>query len=102
MAKVYVYKNCNDIVAHLPGVIGAVARVANERAAVARGTLLAHYAEGYSSIDVSYGDVDAFVNLVDRPSVSNRGRPVAHVIEFGGRNRKAIAPLRKAFGLSVN
>lgn len=101
MARVFVYPQCNDIVAHEPGVIGAVSRVANEKAAIARGVLMAHRAEGHSEITVTRGDTDSFVNLQDKPSESNSGKPAAAAIEYGNKHGGGgIDALGRAFGLT--
>lgn len=71
---VIIYKDCNETVAHLPGVIGAVYATAQEGGARARAILQAHRHTGASSIEVSQGDVDSFVSLVDPNAIS---------IEFG-------------------
>lgn len=95
---VFVYPDCNDTVAHQPGVIAAVAAVAAERAAVARGVLLANRAEGYAQIELKRGDVDSFVVLVDRDPAA--GSPAAAAIEFGNRyGGGGIGALSRAFGL---
>lgn len=95
---VVVYPNCNDTVAHQPGVVAAVVRVARQRAAVARGVVLARRAEGHTTVTVTSGDVDSFVNLVDRDP--GRGSPAAAAIEFGNRHGGGgVGALSKAFGL---
>lgn len=96
MARVVVFPHCNDAVAHQPGVIGAVHRVAQEKAAVARGVLLAHRAEGHARIDVTRGDVDSFVTLNDE-----RGLHAAAAIEYGNRyGGGGVDALGRAFGLT--
>lgn len=101
MAKVWVDPDCNDIVAHQRGVIGAVSDTADKHAAIARGVLMAHRAEGISSIEVSRGETDSFVSLVDRPSESNGGFPAAAAIEYGNKyGGGGIDALGQAFGLS--
>jgi hypothetical protein len=89
MAKVTIYKRCNEIVAHETGVIAAVASKAGEGAARAEAILAAHQpgrqpGSGGSHITVTHGDVDSFVNLVDPGGA-------AAAIEFGrlsvGRSR---------------
>lgn len=75
---VVIYPNCNDIVAHLPGVIGAVRAEARSGAGRARAKLAAHRAEGHARITVTSGDVDSFVNLDD-----TRGDVAAAAIEYG-------------------
>ena len=92
-----------DKIAHQAGVIRAVNRVAREKAAIATGYLMAHRAEGHSSITVTRGEVDSFVSLKDRPSTSNRGRPAAAAIEFGRsgeRPTQGVRALSRAFGLT--
>lgn len=97
---VFVYPNCNDIVAHQAGVIGAVFGTAEKHAAIARGVLMAHRAEGISQITVTRGDVDAFVNLEDDPSKSNSGKPAAAAIEYGNKyGGGGVGALKKAFGI---
>lgn len=97
---VIVYPWCNDVVAHRRGVPDAVHGVADDRAAVARGVLLAHRAEGYAEITVTRGVTDSFVTLRDRPAPSNKNRPAAAAIEFGNRyGGGGIGALSKAFGL---
>jgi hypothetical protein len=71
---VIIYDRCNEIVAHLPGVIDAVHDEAKERAGIAEGILRAHFHEGESKIEVTRGSVDSWVSLVDPNAVS---------IEFG-------------------
>lgn len=101
MARVFVYPQCNDIVAHEGGVIRAVNHVANEKAAIARGVLMAHRAEGHAQITVTRGDTDSFVNLEDKPSQSNSGMPAAAAIEYGNKyGGGGIDALGRAFGLT--
>jgi len=69
---------CNDIVAHLRGVIGAVHDTAKEGAARAEAVLAAHHHEGHARITVTRGSVDSFVNLDD-----TRGDRAAAAIEYG-------------------
>ena len=71
---VVIYPNCDEIVAHLPGVIGAVYDEAKERGRMAEAILRAHYVEGASEIEVTRGVTDSWVSLVDDAAVS---------IEFG-------------------
>lgn len=92
-----VYANCNDIVAHLPGVIGAVADTAKAGGRRAEGILAAHHHLGHARITVTHGSVDSFVSLDD-----TRGQHAAAAIEFGrsGGRRGAsqgIFALRGAF-----
>lgn len=60
-----VYPDCNDTVAHLDGVVGAVYAKAQEGAAKAQSILALHHHTGNAHIDVTRGDVDSFVNLND-------------------------------------
>ncbi len=91
---VIVYPWCNETVAHQRGVATAVNRVADRHAAIARGVLLAHRAEGHSQITVTRGRVDSFVNLNDE-----RGDLAAAAIEYGARGGRGVRALHKAFGL---
>lgn len=102
MAKVFVYPECNDRVAHLGGVRRELQQVAQKHAAIARGVLLAHRAEGHARITVTRGDkLDYFVNLVDKPSESNDYKPAAAAIEFGNKyGGGGIDALGRAFGLT--
>jgi len=96
MARVVVYPECNDIVAHRFGVINAVYGVAQKHAAVARGILMAHKAEGHSEIVVERGDVDTHVSLNDE-----RGDVAAAAIEYGNRyGGGGVDALGRAFGLT--
>lgn len=70
--------NCDDIVAHLPGVKAEVRATANKGAARAEAVLQAHRYEGHSRITVTTGSLDAFVNLDD-----TRGDHAAAAIEYG-------------------
>jgi hypothetical protein len=101
MARVQMYENCNDIVAHLPGVRNELRHTANEKAAIARGYLDAHRGRrgskwGHSEITVTRGDLlDYFVNLDDTKSQS-----AAAAIEYGNRyGGGGINALRRAFGI---
>lgn len=87
-----------DRISHLPGVRAAVVHTAQEKAAIARGILMAHRAEGHSEITVTRGTkrVDAFVNLED-----TRGQHAAAAIEFGNKyGGGGIDALGRAFGLT--
>lgn len=96
MARVVVFPWCNEDVAHERGVIGAVHDVAQRHAAIARGVLLAHRAEGHSQITVTRGTVDSFVSLNDE-----RGDVAAAAIEFGNKyGGGGIDALGRAFGLT--
>lgn len=93
-----------DKIAHEAGVIRAVNKVAREKAAIATGYLMAHRAEGHSSITVTRGEVDSFVNLTDKPSKSNKFGPAAAAIEFGrsgDRPTQGVRALSRAFGLTM-
>lgn len=93
----------DEVISHQPGVIKAVNHVAREKAAIAKGYLMAHRAEGHSSIDVTRGEVDSWVNLSDKPSKSNRGHPAAAAIEFGRGGEhpsQGVRALSRAFGLT--
>lgn len=76
MATVIIYPDCNETVAHLGGVILAVARTAQTGGLRARAKLVGHRKTGNARIEVEHGSVDSFVSLVD-PG----GNAVA--IEFG-------------------
>ena len=92
-----------DDIAHELGVIRAVNRVAREKAAIAKGYLMAHRAEGHSSITVTRGEVDSWVNLEDKRSKSNAYRAAAAAIEFGRGGEhptQGVRALSRAFGLT--
>lgn len=76
MAEVYL--NCDDIVAHLPGVKAAVYAKAKDGAGRASAVLAAHRYQGHSRITVTRGTVDSFVSLDD-----TRGQHAAAAIEYG-------------------
>jgi hypothetical protein len=87
-----------DVISHLPGVRAAVMDTAQKHAAIARGILLAHRAEGHSRIEVTRGGkfVDAFVSLNDE-----RGDVAAAAIEYGNKyGGGGIDALGRAFGLT--
>ena len=63
-----------NVISHLPGVIAAVAKEADIIGRVAQERLNEHRDTGQAKIDVTHGDVDSFVSLVD---------PNALSIEFG-------------------
>ena len=93
-----------DDIAHLPGVHRAVMNVAREKAAIAKGYLMAHRAEGHSSIDVTRGGTDSFVNLNDKRSRSNNYAAAAAAIEFGRGGKhptQGVRALSRAFGLTT-
>lgn len=75
---VLVYPNCNDIVAHQPGVRKALRDTAKAGGRRAAAILAAHRHDGDARITVTYGALDAFVNLDD-----SRGQRAAAAIEFG-------------------
>lgn len=76
---VFIEPDCNDTVAHLPGVRRALKKQANRIAAHAELELASHRHEGHAEITVTRGDkVDYFVNLDD-----TRGDRAAAAIEFG-------------------
>lgn len=101
MARVEVFADCNETVAHQRGVINEVHHVAEKHAAIARGVLMAHRAEGHAQIEVTRGITDSFVSLVDQPSESNHYSPAAAAIEYGNKyGGGGIDALGRAFGLS--
>ena len=75
---VYVDPNCDDIVAHLPGVKAEVYATAAEGQARAQAILDAHRYTGASRITLTHGSLDAFVSLDD-----TRGDHAAAAIEYG-------------------
>lgn len=91
----YSDREMNFLISHMPGVRKKVRSTARQGAARASAILAAHRAEGHSRITVTYGDVDAFVNLDD-----TRGDRAAAAIEYG-RNRRGVTSgvhaLRSAF-----
>jgi len=92
-----IYRDTDERVAHLPGVIRAVADTAKAGAKRAEGILAAHRHFGHARITVTHGAVDSFVNLDD-----TRGQHAAAAIEYGrsGGKRGAsqgIFALRGAF-----
>lgn len=95
---VVIYPDCNKTVAHLPGVIAAVYAKAQEGGVTARAILASHRHTGASSIEVTQGDVDSFVSLVDPNAIS---------IEFGrvgtmGRGTsQGVFAVTRAFGGSA-
>lgn len=95
---VVIYGHCNSTVAHLPGVVAAVYEKALEGAARAEAILnSAKERTGASKIEVSQGDTDSYVSLVDPNAIS---------IEFGrvgtmGRGTsQGIFAVTRAFGAS--
>jgi hypothetical protein len=92
-----------DKIAHEGGVIRAVNHVAREKAAIAKGYLMAHRAEGHSDITVTRGEVDSWVNLTDKRAKSNSYRAAAAAIEFGRGGEhptQGVRALSRAFGLT--
>lgn len=93
MASVNIYRSCNEIVAHLPGVVAAVAAKAEEGKGRAEAILARHHRTGAAHITVSHGTTDSFVNLVDPGGA-------AAAIEFGrsGGPRGATQGVRAISG----
>lgn len=73
-----VVANCDDIVAHLPGVKAEVYATAAKGQARAKAILDAHRYTGASRITLTRGTLDAFVSLDD-----TRGDHAAAAIEYG-------------------
>lgn len=66
-----VFKNCNDLVAHLDGVTGAVVDAATPILGRARAGLAAHRDEGDHEVHLRLGaQTDAFVELVGPAAVA--------------------------------
>lgn len=82
-------KAFNRTIAHLDGVIAAVATEAAAGAARAEAILASHHRTGQAHITVSHGTVDSFVNLVD--SSTGKGNPAAGAIEFGHTTKSGHA-----------
>lgn len=84
-----------SIVAHLHGVVEAVAQAAKPIAARARAELAAHRDTGAARIEITHGDTDTVVSLVDQAAES---------IEFGhtdwrtGRPVEGLHIMRSAAG----
>lgn len=99
MATVNIYESCNSTVAHLEGVIAAVAAKAEEGAARAEAILKSRHKPTnpppHPYIEVTHGTVDSFVSLVDPDP-----RGSAKSIEFGrsGGNRGATQGVRAISG----
>lgn len=89
-----VYRNCNDTVAHLPGVRGEVHDTAKRGAARAQSILDGHRHAGHSRITVTRGVLDSFVNLDD-----TRGQRAAAAIEYG-RSGGRGGPTQGVFALA--
>lgn len=95
---VIIYPNCNDTVAHQPGVRRALKRHADRIAGRASSVLSQHRHSGDAEINVTRGTkLDYFVNLDD-----TRGQRAAAAIEFGhmapnGRWVEGIHALTRSF-----
>lgn len=98
MADVYIYKRCDDLVAHLTGVRAELKATAYAGAKKARQELAAHRDSGDAKITATKGNqLDWFVNLDDQA-----GERAAYAIEFGhttksGKAVQGIHALAKAF-----
>lgn len=98
MAEIYLTdEEMNKLISHMPGVRRKIVSTARAGAARAAAILAAHYHSGDSEITVTYGTVDAFVNLDD-----TRGQRAAGAIEYGrkkgrGGGSSGIHALRSAF-----
>jgi hypothetical protein len=88
----YSDREMNHLISHKAGVRRAVASTARQGAARAEAILAAHRYQGHSRITVTFGEVDAFVNLDD-----TRGQRAAAAIEYGTRRSTGIFALRSAF-----
>jgi hypothetical protein len=82
----------NFLISHLPGVRRTIVSTARAGAARAEAVHAAHRYEGHSRITVTFGEVDAFVNLDD-----TRGQRAAAAIEYGTYRSAGIFALRSAF-----
>lgn len=71
---VVLYPDTDEVVAHLPGVVTAVSREADRRAATARVRLAAHRRTGAAKIVVDRGATDSVISLEDEAALA---------IEFG-------------------
>jgi len=78
-------KAMNTVISHLDGVVASVSREAGTIGRVAQERLNEHREEGQAQIEVTHGDVDSFVSLVD---------PACLSIEFGHYtpNKKKYVP----------
>jgi hypothetical protein len=98
MAEIYLNdEEMNFLISHMPGVRRQVTTTARKGAARASAILAAHHYRGDSRITVTYGSVDAFVNLDD-----TRGQHAAAAIEYGRRRGRrgtsvGVHALRSAF-----
>lgn len=84
----WVHPRLDAVVAHLPGVTGAVRDAARPIAARARALLAAHYHEGHSRIVVINQDTDVLVCLEDEAALA---------IEYGHTTRSG----RRVAGLHI-
>lgn len=96
MAEIYAFAT-DEYFAKLPGVRAKIKTTAQAGAARAAAILAAHRHSGDAEINVTYGTLDAFVNLDD-----TRGQRAAAAIEYGRRGGKrgrsaGIHALRSAF-----
>ncbi|GAA5081544.1 MULTISPECIES: DUF5403 family protein [Nocardia] len=92
-------RQMNRLISHLPGVIKAVSDQAHTVADIARAKLAEHRHDGHSTVTVTHGEVDAFVNLDD-----SRGVKAAAAIEYGhvtkeGKHVPGLYVLTDAAGL---
>jgi hypothetical protein len=98
MAEIYLNdEEMNYLISHMPGVRRQVTSTARKGAARASAILAAHRYSGDARITVTYGTVDAFVNLDD-----TRGQRAAAAIEYGRRMGESgrsigVHALRSAF-----
>lgn len=88
MAKVRVYRNVSETVAHLPGVQAAVDAQGAEIASKAESLLAAHRRTGAAHIEADYSGIDATVSLVDNTAQSSGALP-AVAIEYGHRDKRS-------------
>lgn len=80
----WVHPEIASIVAHLSGVVDAVAEVAKPIEVRARGALAAHRRTGAASIEVEHGVTDTVVSLVDEAALS---------IEYGHTDARTGRPV---------
>lgn len=101
--QLYSDRYIRSLVAHLDGVVGAVAAEALEGAVRAEAILTAHHSPepGSARIEVEQGDVDTHVSLVDEPNpAGNAGKPNAVAIEFGRTGARGRGASQGIFALS--
>lgn len=77
MVKLIKQKAMNRVVSHLPQVKDRVFFIAEQVGGRAETALARHYHQGHAYIEVTQGDVDSLVSLVDKAALS---------IEFGHEN----------------